>query len=81
MDLSPCEKYLLLCIKECKPGGRSVIIIVDLERKELVLKEHYIGINCGLWMPLSGAYGMGVCLGNNVGTVQMLTFYQDTGVV
>ena len=62
MDISPCEQYLLVGIKEI---SEMCIVIVDLEKKAPVLKEYYPAtcFNCAMWMPPSGAHGMGICLG------------------
>lgn len=70
IDISPCEKYLLVGIKEYRPVPGMCIIIADLEKNKLILKEHYpVCFNCAVWIPPSSAYGVGVCIGNYAGNI------------
>lgn len=71
MDLSPCKQYLLVGIKaQHKPNAGTFLIIIDVRRREIVLKEHYLmNLNCGMWMPSCGPHGMGVCVGSTTGNI------------
>lgn len=75
MDVSPSERYLLL-------GTAEKISIFSLESCLCVLTKCQfdnmqtpvpVRNNCGVWMPTSSAYGLGVCLGNSSGKILMYT--------
>jgi hypothetical protein len=77
IDISPCEQYLFVGIKIYGLIPKMWIVVADLEGKAVVLKEQYpLHFNCALWMPPSGAYGMGICVGIVAGNIAMYSNYK-----
>ena len=76
MDVSPCQKYLLLGYEDSVFAllGKMFIRVLDLETGESVMRAGMgsIGhVNCGVWVPPSGAHGLRVCMGSKAGKIFM----------
>lgn len=73
LDVSPCEKYLLVGSK-LKGNSYRHIDVFDLEEDKVrVIKETNHGLwNCGAWVPPSGPHGLRVCMGGAAGIMIIL---------